>query len=79
MKTSPRPKANPKGKPMVKSLRPKAAGPARAVRKGQAMLDSAARAGDGYAKGGMVKGGKCPKCGKSMPCMACGGMTKGKK
>ena len=34
---------------------------------------------DAYAKGGMVKGGKCPKCGKSAPCMACGGMTKGKK
>ncbi len=33
----------------------------------------------GFAKGGMVKGGKCPKCGKSKPCMACGGMTKGKK
>ena len=32
-----------------------------------------------YAKGGMVKGGKCPKCGKTKPCMACGGMTKGKK
>lgn len=32
------------------------------------------------AKGGMVKGGKCPDCGKSKPCMACGGMTKkGKK
>jgi hypothetical protein len=31
------------------------------------------------AKGGMVKGGKCPKCGKTTPCMACGGMTKGKK
>jgi hypothetical protein len=31
------------------------------------------------AKGGMVKGGKCPKCGKSKPCMACGGMAKGKK
>lgn len=76
MKTSPRPKA----KPMVKSPRPKSAGPARAVRKGQAMLDSAARSGDGYAKGGMVKGGKCPKCGKATPCMACGGMTKkGKK
>lgn len=29
------------------------------------------------AKGGMVK---CPKCGKTKPCMACGGMVKkGKK
>lgn len=75
MKTSPRSKA----KPMKTSPRPKAAGPAREVRKGQAKLDSIARSGDGYAKGGMVKGGKCPKCGKSKPCMACGGMTKGKK
>ena len=76
MKTSPRPKA----KPMVKSKRPMPAGPAREKRKGQMMLDSAARSGDGYNKGGMVKGGKSPTCGKSKPCMACGGMTKkGKK
>lgn len=51
MKTSPRPKA----RPAVKSKRPMPAAPAREKRKNQMMVDMAARAGDGYAKGGMIK------------------------
>jgi len=59
MKKSPRPKANPKMSSMRTSPRPKPAGPAREVRKGQMKLDSAARSGDGYKMGGAVKGKKC--------------------
>lgn len=53
MKAPMRPKARPTAP--VKSKRPMPAGPAREERKGQMKLDSAARSGDGYAKGGMVK------------------------
>lgn len=56
---SSRPKANPMRPAPMTSPRPKPAAPAREVRKNQMMLDSAARVGDGYAKGGMVSGKGC--------------------